>query len=105
MDKAETDGEQIAISSVTLDEMVYLIEKGRIDSAAFDRVIDALNMPNSLFVEIPLDSNVVKAMRLIARSEVPDLPDRIIAATGLFLGAPVISRDSKIQSSSVKPLW
>ncbi|WP_265578555.1 MULTISPECIES: hypothetical protein [unclassified Nostoc] len=39
------------------------------------------------------------------RSQVPDLPDRIIAATTLYLGVSVISRDSKIQLSSVNTIW
>ena len=34
-----------------------------------------------------------------------DMPDRIIAATALTLGVPVISRDSKIQLSSVSTIW
>jgi PIN domain nuclease of toxin-antitoxin system len=33
------------------------------------------------------------------------LPDRIIAATAVHLGVPVISRDRKIQSSSIATVW
>jgi PIN domain nuclease of toxin-antitoxin system len=33
------------------------------------------------------------------------MPDRIIAATGLIMGLPVISRDRKIQSSIVTTIW
>ena len=42
MDATDAAGEQIAMSSIVLTEMVYLIEKGRIDAAAFERVLMAL---------------------------------------------------------------
>jgi PIN domain nuclease of toxin-antitoxin system len=44
-------------------------------------------------------------MRTVSRSEVPDLPDRIIAATAVHLGVPAISRDGKIRTSSVDTIW
>ena len=33
------------------------------------------------------------------------LPDRIIAATSVHLGLPLISRDSKIAASKVNTIW
>jgi PIN domain nuclease of toxin-antitoxin system len=44
-------------------------------------------------------------MRRIDRVEVPDLPDRIVAATGVYLGVPILSRDRKIQSALVTTIW
>jgi PIN domain nuclease of toxin-antitoxin system len=44
-------------------------------------------------------------MRQVPRSEVPDLPDRIVAATGVYLGVPVISRDRMIRAASLKTIW
>ncbi|WP_336389855.1 PIN domain-containing protein [Scytonema hofmannii] len=41
----------------------------------------------------------------VERAQVPDLPDRIIAATALYLGVPIISRDNKIQLSSINTIW
>jgi PIN domain nuclease of toxin-antitoxin system len=49
--------------------------------------------------------SIVEAMLKVPRAEVPDMPDRIVAATGLHLGVPVISRDGRIRSSSVKTVW
>jgi predicted nucleic acid-binding protein len=34
-----------------------------------------------------------------------DLPDRIIAATALFHGVPVLSRDGRIRGSNIKTIW
>ncbi len=36
---------------------------------------------------------------------VPELPDRIIAATALYLGLPLISRDRAIQQASIEVVW
>ncbi len=44
-------------------------------------------------------------MRQIKREEVPELPDRVIAATALLLGVPLITRDLQIQSSAVETVW
>lgn len=37
--------------------------------------------------------------------EVPDLPDRVIAATALALNLPLISRDGKIKASRLTTVW
>jgi PIN domain nuclease of toxin-antitoxin system len=105
IEDAAADGEQIALSSITLAEMVYLIEKSRIDAAALTRLIAELDAADSVLIEIPFDRQVAQAMSRVARTEVPDLPDRIISATALNLGIPIISRDRKIQASGLTTVW
>jgi PIN domain nuclease of toxin-antitoxin system len=34
-----------------------------------------------------------------------DMPDRIVAATAIHLGVPVLSRDSRIRGSMVQTVW
>jgi hypothetical protein len=41
-------------------------------------------------------------MLTVARDEIPDLPDRITAATRNVLGVPIVSRDGRIGSSSIE---
>ena len=52
-----------------------------------------------------LTTGVVEALATIPRNSIPDLPDRIIAATALYLNLPLISRDSKIADSKVNTIW
>jgi hypothetical protein len=33
------------------------------------------------------------------------MPDRIVAATAIYLGVPVISRDGQIRASAIKTVW
>lgn len=105
MDEADRLGEQVAIASITLAEIVYLVEKGRIHNLAFERIVAALEQVRATLVEIPFDRTIARAMRHIDRSQVPDLPDRIVAATALHLGVPLISRDRKIRLSAVMTIW
>ncbi|MEG3922033.1 PIN domain-containing protein [Microcoleus sp. B3-A4] len=60
---------------------------------------------DALLVEIPFDRNIALTLRQVDRSQIPDLPDRIIAATALYLNVPVISRDRRIQLSSIDTIW
>lgn len=105
MADTEQAGDRIAIASVTLAEIVYLVEKGRIHPLSFERVVTALEQAGAALVEIAFDRTIAGTMRQIDRQQVPELPDRIVAATAYHLGVPVISRDSKIHSSVVETVW
>lgn len=102
---AAAAGEQIALSTIVLAEMVYLIEKGRIDAAALSRLTAALDMPDALLSEVPLHRDIIQEMMRVPRLDVPDLPDRIIAATALYLGVPIISRDRQIRAANLATVW
>ena len=52
-----------------------------------------------------LTSEVVDALATIPRDSVPDMPDRIIAATAIHLGLPLISKDSRMPLSGVSIIW
>jgi PIN domain nuclease of toxin-antitoxin system len=105
IDSAAKNGDEIAISAITLVEMVYLIEKGRIPSQRFTQLADEISHSSSVFVEVPIDLNLARAFSRVDAKQVPDMPDRIIAATALLHNVPVISRDHKIQLSAIKTIW
>ena len=105
IERVAAGGDQIAFSAITLVEIVYLTEKGRIQADTYARLLSAIRGQDAVLVVVPLDETVAGSLHLVARDQVPDMPDRIIAATALTLGVPVISRDSKIQLSSVSTIW
>lgn len=80
-------------------------ERGRINSATLDLLLTEVESDDALLVEIPFDRNIALTLRQVDRSQIPDLPDRIIAATALYLNVPVISRDRRIQLSSIDTIW
>ncbi len=105
LEKAASSSDHVACSALTLAEVLYLQEKERIPAGTFERLLEALETKNSLLVVAPVTLAIVVAMRNIPRTEVPDLPDRVIAATALHLNVPLISRDRKIMVSRVHAIW
>ncbi len=105
IEEAAAQGDQVAFSSITLAEIVYLCEKGRIDPTTLDRLLAVVDDEDAMLIEVPFDRQVVQAMRQVRRAQVPDLPDRIITATALHLDLPLLSRDRQIQLSSVQTIW
>ena len=105
MELALTSGDQIGISAISLAEIVYLIERGRIDPIAFDRLLTIFDSTPATFVEVPVDRHVVTTMRLIDRALVPELPDRLITATARYQGVPIISADLRIHTAGVSVIW
>ena len=61
--------------------------------------------PEHVFTEAVISAAVVQAMRQVSRTEVPEMPDRMVAATGVYFDVPVISRDRRIRSANLKTVW
>jgi len=47
----------------------------------------------------PLDAAVAEAVQKISRITVPDMPDRIIAATAVHWNADSVTRDPRLQAA------
>jgi PIN domain nuclease of toxin-antitoxin system len=105
IDQAAAAGRQIVVSSISLAEIVYLIEKNRLPANAYADLKAAIADPDHVFKEAPFTVDIVDAMRQVPRAGVPDMPDRIVAATGVYFGAPVISRDGRIRASNLQTVW
>ncbi len=95
----------IYIPTICLVEMLYLQEKGRIPVALMESLDAELAGGNTGLVLYDLTPEAARAISHVPRSDVPDMPDRIIAATAVHLGLPIISRDGKIRLSRVKTIW
>jgi len=105
IEQIAAEGNQVAFSSITLAEIIYLSERGRIDAATLDRLLRAVDGENAVLAEVPFDRNIAQSLMRVERAQIPDLPDRIIAATALYLGLPLISRDRRILLSDVDTIW
>jgi predicted nucleic acid-binding protein len=71
----------------------------------FDQITDQLFGAGTAFVEMPITASIVTAMRDLPRETVPDMPDRIIAATAKYLGVPLVTRDLRIRSLALATVW
>jgi PIN domain nuclease of toxin-antitoxin system len=84
--------------------MIYLSEKGRINGDLVDDLLAEISVPGMSYRLGEFDASVIKSLRQIPRHAVPEMPDRIIAATAMAMNCSLITRDAAITSSGVVPI-
>ena len=84
----------IIIPAVVLMEVLYLFEKNRIDIGLL-QIEDLLKGQN--YQCEPLSLEIIKTASEI--TDIPELHDRLIAATARYLGIPIITNDPLIRQS------
>lgn len=98
-EQAEQAGDLIYVPSIVVVELRYLVEKGRdIDESDYQMIVSLLISQTSALTSAPLTLEVATLLSQIPRTIVPDMPDRIIAATALALGLPLVTYDHKIRA-------
>lgn len=105
IDGAAANGTPAYLSAVSLVEIAYLAERRRIAADAFSRFSDELARDTPAFRVASLDFHVASVVGRIPRDSVPDMPDRIIAATALHLGLPLVTRDRPLRSAGIQTIW
>lgn len=105
IDSLAMNGRYIGVSAISLVEMVYLAEKGKIPLESCEVAFDQLRDDEYIMQEVPVTLPVSETVRTIPREVVPDMPDRIIAATAVYYGLPLITRDAKIIASKIRTIW
>lgn len=98
-------GDPILVPSISVVELVYLVEKGRIPRPDWEQLQAALEQEDSGFRVVSLDEAIARAVERVPRHQVPDMPDRIIAATALHLGLPLVTRDGQIRATGLDVIW
>jgi PIN domain nuclease of toxin-antitoxin system len=105
IERAASSGDTVGMSALTIVEIIYLVERGRIPADALRRLETRLASGSAVLVVLPLDHPTAPAVARVDRARVPELPDRLIAATALRHGVPLLTRDARIQSSAVLTIW
>lgn len=106
LEQAVSSGYPIYVSAITIVEITYLVEKGRLAEDVLTRILNAIDDTSVGISLVPLDRNISTTVRQIDRSTVPDMPDRIIAATALYLNLPLITCDSQIRALTIiETIW
>ena len=95
IDNAENKG-TIHVASITIVELIYLLEKGRVPRTVLALLREALDDPKTAFRLVELKRAISDEVEHISRLIVPDMPDRIISATALHLNLPLVTKDEKI---------
>lgn len=104
--RSAIEGRQpVYLSSISIVEVTYLVEKGRLRQNQLTDLLSTLHRPDSGFIVKPFDLAIAEALAGIPRNTVPDMPDRMIAATALHLDLPLVTADSRIQKLKIKTIW
>lgn len=98
--KEAEDSYTVYLPIIVLMEVLYLIEKGRVN-LSFHKLL--LNLEESVNYEIvPFDTRLLKIAETIKGLEVHD---RLILATAILTGSPLITNDKEIHAKGVKVIW
>jgi PIN domain nuclease of toxin-antitoxin system len=97
-------GQLLSVPAISIVEIIYLEEKNKIPQGFITWLLGSLqSLP---FVIVPLDINIIHVIRQIPRTLVPEMPDRVIVATALALGVPLVTKDDTIrQCGLVQVIW
>lgn len=103
---ADAGEDVILIPSIVLVELVFLSERGAIPTVLVDRLLSDLGAAPENYRVVPLDLDVVNHLREIPAASVPEMPDRVIAATARATQTRLISRDERLASAAgVAVVW
>lgn len=100
-DDADAGKNEIIVPSIVLVEMVYLAERKRIEPVLVTKAFDLLSPAPQNYRVALLDIRIARTMQEVDRDKIPEMPDRVIAATAKHLDIPLITRDQVIAYSDV----
>ena len=106
IDNAVANGDSVILSTISIVEIIYLIDKTKLVPQTLTRLMQYLKIPNNGFISQDLTEDISQTLQQIPRSTVPDMPDRIISATALYLKLPLITKDRKIRTlTNIQTIW
>ena len=98
---ADAGFHRVFVPGIALIEMIYLVERGRLAPEPVERLLTFLDTPHGSYTVAQLTQDTARALRHVPRSAVPDMPDRIIAASARQLALPLITRDAQITAAAI----
>jgi len=104
MEQARRSGQGLAISDITLLEITTLERKGRIRlSASLETFLSEVE---ARFVVLPITGRVCVRAAGLPASYPKDPADRVIGATALVAGVPLVTADDDIRrSKALRTVW
>ena len=98
---------QVLVPGIVLVELVYLVEKGVVPRLRFDQLLARLDGANKSYAVTALSRDVAHAMiDKVPWSAVPELADRIIAATAVALNLPLLTKDQRHWDAvGIQTIW
>jgi PIN domain nuclease of toxin-antitoxin system len=103
---AEGGACQILVPSIVLVECVFILARRRIPEEILERIFALSDKPDASLRVVPLDLAVADATRDFGPAAIPEMADRIIAATARSLHLPLVTADPIIaESALINVVW
>lgn len=104
IDEARQHGQGLAIASMSLFELALIATRGRIQLGV--SIESFLQEVEALFIVKPLTGRIAARSQTLPATYPKDPMDRILGATALVEGLPLITADARIRKSKVVPtIW
>ncbi len=105
--RAEAGEAIIYLATISIIEILYLLEKGKIPAQIWELLRLTLRPnPYGSYQVVDLTADLSFLLAKVPREAVPELPDRIIAATALSLQIPLITKDERLQQwEGIMTIW
>lgn len=94
LEKMNDGSALIFLSLMSLLEMDYLIQKKKISPKLPDLILQEAKPAHSALQIVDIGLSLYPWFLEVPSSVIPELPDRILAATALSLSCPLITKDS-----------
>jgi len=104
--QAKTGHGHVIIPSIVLVETLFLVQRARLGEEIVKILLTlSENHQDGIYI-YPLNKAVAQTLSSFGPAVIPELADRIIAATAVHLNLPLLTVDSSIQASTlVKTYW
>ena len=100
-DQAKEGATQVLVPSIVLVEAAFLAERQRVSAPLPNQLMTLTDAPDAGICITPLDLAAARTVRDFGPSAVPELADRIIAATARALNLPLLTTDPAIAASGL----
>ncbi len=92
---------QVLVPSIYLVEALFLLQRQRVPQTIVDRLLQLPEHARASLRVVPLDMAVVQTIADFGPAAVPELADRVIAATARALNLPLLTVDHAIARSGL----
>lgn len=99
--EAKAGRAQILVPSIVLVEAIFLLHRQRVKETVVGELMALSEEPDASVCVVPLDMAVVRAVHDFGPAAIPELADRIIAATARALDVPLLTTDPVIAASNL----
>lgn len=96
---------QILVSSIVLLEAIFIGDRQRIPASLVNRLFNIDEAPNAAYRVVPLSKAIAVAARYFGPVAIPEMADRIIAATAKSLNLPLLTSDQAIIESELVEVY